>query len=72
MATSEQREASERLLARNAIRRAMHYLLHAETSDDLGDHLRLAASNAAKALDECKKIEGHYQRAIAELKKRGL
>lgn len=69
MATSEQREQESRWLARKAIRRAMMCLTRAEEADDTHESPRIAVLFTAKAMNECKTAERHYQRAITEMKK---
>lgn len=69
MATSEQREQEARWLARKAVRRAIMCLVRAEEADVSNVNPQSAASYTAQAMDECKKAEKHYQRAIAEKKK---
>lgn len=69
MATSEQREKEARWLARKAIRRAMMCLARAEEADDSNGNTKSAASYTAQAMNECKKAENHYQRAIFKKKK---
>lgn len=69
MATSEQREQESRWLARKAIRRAVMCLVRAEEADDTNGTPQSSASYIAKAMNECKTAERHYQRAITEMKK---
>lgn len=69
MATSEQREQESRWLARKAVRRAIMNLVRAEEADASNVNPQSAASYTAQAVDECKKAEKHYQRAIAEKQK---
>ena len=70
MATSEQREQESRWLARKAIRRALMCLARAGDADDSNGNPQGAVSYTAQAMNECKAAQQHYQRAIAEKKKR--
>lgn len=69
MATSEQREQESRWLARKAIRRALMCLARAAEADDTNGNPQGAVSYIAKAMNECKKAEQHFQLAITEKKK---
>lgn len=69
MATSEQREQESRWLARKAIRRAILSLTRAAEADDTNGNPQGAVSYIARAMNECKKAEQHFQLAITEKKK---
>lgn len=69
MSTSEQRAQESRWLARKAIRRAVMCLVRAEEEDDTNGTPQSAVSYTARAMNECKAAEQHYQRAITEMKK---